>query len=258
MIDLDGLLEAGCRSKARVGIGVGGSALSRTAELLGERGCHVELVGFDDPEMLVKSLDEGAVEAGVRGVLSSSDTLRAMRTRYRIDAVMRAAVLASSEGKAFILAPVGIDEGRTKPERLALVRSTVAYFRPAGWQPSIGVLSKGRPEDADRGEDISSSLADGAEITRELAEGGIEAAHYHILLEEAVRDSDLVVAPNGVTGNLVFRTLYFLGSGRSFGAPVVNLPAVFVDTSRAKADFVEPVLLAAGLEALGCGRGGHA
>ena len=232
--------------------------MSRTSELLDERGCHVELEGFDEPERMVRSLYDGGLEAGVRGALSSSDTLRAIRDRYAVDMVMRAAVLSSSSGKAFVLTPVGIDEGRNKPERLALARSTVAYFRSAGWNPVIGVLSNGRPEDANRGEHISRSLEDGADIARTLTEEGLLAEHHHILIEEAINVSDLIVAPDGVAGNLMFRTLHFLGSGRSFGAPVVNLPSVFVDTSRAKADFAEPVLLAAGLAAMGCGGRDHA
>lgn len=253
MIDLEGLLAVGCRSTIRVGIGIGGETLSRTADLLGDRDCHVELVGFDDPSGFSDDLHSGRLDAGVRGVLSSSDMLKAVRSRYAIDTVMRTAVLASSEGKAFMLAPVGIDEGRTRAERLDLVRATIAYFHPAGWRPNIGVLSSGRPEDTDRGEDIHRSLEDGRDITKTLVEDGFQAEHHHILVEKAVRESDLVVAPDGVVGNLMFRTLHFVGSGRAFGAPIVNLPAVFVDTSRAKADFVEPVLLAAGLAEMGCG-----
>jgi predicted methyltransferase MtxX (methanogen marker protein 4) len=55
------------------------------------------------------------------------------------------------------------------------------------------------------------------------------------------------MAPDGVTGNLIFRSLHFLGARRAFGAPVVNIDQPFVDTSRAKTDFSDPVLLAAGL-----------
>ena len=60
-------------------------------------------------------------------------------------------------------------------------------------------------------------------------------------------ESDLVLAPDGVSGNLIFRTLHFVGGHEAYGAPVVNIPRVFVDTSRAKADFSAAVLLAAGL-----------
>ncbi|UCE80821.1 MAG: hypothetical protein JSV94_06705, partial [Methanobacteriota archaeon] len=243
----------GCRSSARIGIGIWGEALERTVALLGDRGCSVELSGFDDPSDLSSELSRNRLDGGVRGMLSSSEMIESVKSDFSIDIVMRTALLASSEDKTFMLAPVGIDEGRTKSERLDLVRTTIAYFRSAGWHPTIGVLSGGRPEDALRGEKISRSLQDGRDIADELTDEGFEAKHYHILVEKAVKESDFVVAPDGVAGNLMFRTLHFLGSGRAFGAPVVNLPAVLVDTSRAKTDFVESVILAAGLAEVGCG-----
>jgi len=45
----------------------------------------------------------------------------------------------------------------------------------------------------------------------------------------------------------MFRSLHFVGECRAYGAPIVNMAPVFVDTSRAKANFVDSVLLAAGL-----------
>jgi predicted methyltransferase MtxX (methanogen marker protein 4) len=111
------------------------------------------------------------------------------------------------------------------------------------------VLSKGRAEDASRGREIRKSLGEGEGIAKTLVEQGIQAKHYSILLEESVRESDFVVAPDGVTGNLIFRTLHFVGGGKAYGAPFVNLPEVFVDTSRSKAEFSDSVLLAAGLAA---------
>ncbi|MDH3365259.1 MAG: hypothetical protein OEM29_04575 [Thermoplasmata archaeon] len=258
MIDLDGLLAAGCRSSIRIGIGIWGDRFSSTASLLRDKGCGVELVSFEEPRAFSEALQNGGVDAGVRGVLRSSDMLGEIRSRYAANDIMRTAVLTASNGKPFLLTPVGIDEGRTMGERLELARATVRYFSPAGWRPSIGVLSNGRPEDVERGEDIRRSLADGDEIARILSEDGLKADHHHILVEEAVRESDLILAPGGVAGNLMFRTLHFVGSGRAYGAPIINLPAVFVDTSRAKEDFVEPVLLAAGLAELGCGSGRRA
>jgi putative methanogen marker protein 4 len=255
VIDLDGLLGVGCRSDIRVGIGVWDDKLPTTIGLLRDKGCRVELVSFDEPHALCDALHSGDIDAGVRGVLGSSDTLSEIMASYDVMCIRRTAVLASSSGKPFLLTPVGIDEGRTMSERLELARATVKYFSPAGWRPSIGVLSNGRTDDINRGEDIRRSLADGEAITRALSEDGFEAEHHHILVEKAVRERDLVVAPDGVTGNLMFRTLHFVGSGRAYGAPILNLPAVFVDTSRAKEDFVEPVLLAAGLAELGCGSG---
>jgi len=134
-------------------------------------------------------------------------------------------------------------------QRIELVKSTIEYFAPVGWKLKVGVLSKGRPEDSSRGREIRRSLDDGESMTKRLNEMGIPAKHYSILLEESVREADLVVAPDGVTGNLIFRSLHFVGGGRAYGAPVVNVPEVFVDTSRSKVDFSDAILLAAGLAA---------
>jgi predicted methyltransferase MtxX (methanogen marker protein 4) len=109
------------------------------------------------------------------------------------------------------------------------------------------VLSKGRIEDSGRGTEIRASIDDGDRIVDSLRAKGYTAEHFAILIEDAVRDSDLVIAPDGVSGNLIFRTLHFVGGCKAFGAPVVNLSRVFVDTSRSKEDFTDSVLLAAGL-----------
>lgn len=76
---------------------------------------------------------------------------------------------------------------------------------------------------------------------------GYEARHFTILVEEAVKECDLIMAPDGITGNLMFRSLHFLGGMRAYGAPVVNLNKIFVDTSRSKLDFSDATSLAAGL-----------
>ncbi len=258
MIDLEGLLAKGCTSDERIGIGLTGKMLSSTASLLSDSGCGgVELVGYEEPSEMSRALLKREIDAVVRGTLSSKDVLGELREAYGLDRILRTAVLGSADGKAFLLTPVGIDEGRTLDQRTDLVLATIGYLRPTGWSLKAGVLSKGRTEDGGRGEDIRLSLEEGVELVNRLRANGIDADHHEILVEEAARECDLLVAPDGVTGNLMFRTLHFVGAGRAYGAPVLNLPGVFVDTSRAREDFVEPVLLAAGLSKLGCGRAGE-
>ena len=250
MIDVDDLLAVGCKSTTRIGIGVRGPVLDSTTRILRGSGCEVQLTGFDDPEELVRALSKGEVDSAIRGTLGSGEVLARLRDEYGLASTMRTAFLATAQGRPFMLAPVGIDEGRDLDERLELVRRTCGYVAPAGWRPTIAVLSKGREEDSGRGDDIRRSLEDGNAMAKTLSSEGMDAEHYTILIEKAAHERDLVVAPDGVSGNLIFRSLHFVGAGRAFGAPVVNLPDVFVDTSRAKSDFVEPVLLAAGLSFL--------
>lgn len=245
MIDLGGLLARGCRSSSRVGIGLSGDALEITRTRLRSSGCEILLEGFGDAPSLVGSLRSGDVDAAVRGTLGSAAVLSELRAAFQVEDVMRAAII--DPGKPFVLAPVGIDEGRDVASRLRIAERSLRYFTGLGWSMKVGVLSKGRLDDRSRGDDIRRSIEEGEMIASSLSGKGFDARHYAILLEDAVRDCDLVLAPDGVSGNLMFRALHFVGGAKAYGAPVVNLERVFVDTSRAKEDFSEPVMLAAAL-----------
>lgn len=247
MIDVGTLLIRGARSGLKIGIGGSAGPVETTKRLFSSSRRGPTLESFADPEALVDSLKRGEIDAAVRGTLSSSKMIRCLRDEFRLKAVMRAAVLEDSHGKQFILAPVGIDEGRDYRSRLELAVRSVDYFSNLDWTIRIGVLSKGRFEDQIRGSQIRRSLVEGEMLAESLRKKGMDANHYAILLEDAVRECDLVIAPDGVSGNLIFRSLHFIGEQRAYGAPVVNLRKVFVDTSRAKADFSDTVLFAAGL-----------
>ena len=218
-----------------------------TKKSLSDQGCEVRLVQFKSPEDIVFALRMSRVSAVVRGTLGSAATMRELRLAFGLQVVMRTAVMEDSRGKCFLLTPVGIDEGCSVDARLALVTNTMAYFSDFRWKPKVGVLSKGRIEDVGRGEDIRRSVEEGELLAKKLRSMKYDARHFAILIEDAVKRSDLIVAPDGVTGNLIFCSLYFVGEGKAFGAPVVNLDKVFVDTSRAKLDFADSVMLAAGL-----------
>lgn len=247
MIDISGLLDKGHKSSHRIGIGLPGSAVKDVQKHLGRGQTKIELIPFDDARSLIASLKRGEVDASVRGTLSSTKVLDEIKGAFSIRQIMRTAILEDVRGKQFMLAPVGIDEGVDRASRLELVEATLRYFSRLGWDFDIGILSKGRPEDWGRSQEIEFSLKDGEWLVDKLRRDGRKAEHFSILLEDAVSKSDLVVAPDGVSGNLIFRAMHFIGGGKAFGAPVVNLPKVFVDTSRAKCDFADSVLLAAGL-----------
>lgn len=244
------LLELGRKSSSRVGIGCSPDTADAIIARLGEMKSDIRLVNYEDEIDLLHDLENGKIVGAVRGTLSSSLAMKGIMEVFKMSHVERAAILEDEAGRQFLLAPVGIDEGRDYHSRLSLARSVIGYFSVLNWDLRVGVLSKGRAEDADRGSEIRKSIEDGRRIAEQLAEDGHNAEHYSILIEDAAKDCDFMIAPDGVSGNMVFRTLHFLCGCRAYGAPVVNLSGyVFVDTSRAKADFTDSVLLAAGLSA---------
>ena len=60
-----------------------------------------------------------------------------------------------------------------------------------------------------------------------------EVKNYYILIEKAIKEgNNIILAPDGVTGNIIFRTLVLLNSWPSNGAVTLGIDEIFVDTSR--------------------------
>jgi predicted methyltransferase MtxX (methanogen marker protein 4) len=97
--------------------------------------------------------------------------------------------------------------------------------------------------------EIDRTIDDAAEVVSQLGQDGIDARGVEILIEDASRDCDVIIAPDGISGNLIFRTLHFLGRGKALGAPVLNIDRPYIDTSRAKVSYSDSIALAALLAA---------
>jgi len=204
---------------------------------------HVHLLEHADPaRALVDDLASGRIDAAVRGTLPSNATLKALKTAMGVDHLERIALLETVNGKKFLLSPVGVDEGWTVAEKLELIKKGRIIAQKFGLPAKVGVLSGGRLGDIGRHPQVDASMAE-AELVARLA----DATHFEILIEDAIETCGLIIAPDGISGNLVFRTLTFLGGGYGHGAPVVNISRIFVDSSRASPNYADALLLAASL-----------
>jgi putative methanogen marker protein 4 len=193
-------------------------------------------------ESMIRALMDGEIDAAVRGSLPSSPTLKALKDATGVDRLLRIAILSTPKGRMFLLAPVGVDEGWTVAEKVELVergRDLAARF---GLPGEVAVLSGGRLGDVGRHPVVDRTLAD-AELVARLS----GATHREILIEDAIGTSGMILAPDGISGNFIFRTLVHLGDGRAHGAPVVNIDRIFVDTSRASPDYANALITASKL-----------
>lgn len=199
----------------------------------------------EDPhpeQALVDDLVTGKIDAAVRGTLPSNSTLKALKKAMGVDHLERIALLETVHGKKFLLTPVGVDEGWTVAEKLELIQKGRIIAKKFGLPEKTGILSGGRLGDIGRHPQVDASMAE-AELVARLG----NATHYEILIEDAIETCGLIIAPDGISGNLVFRTLTFLGGGQGHGAPVVNISRIFVDSSRASPNYANALLLAASL-----------
>jgi putative methanogen marker protein 4 len=191
---------------------------------------------------LVADLMEGTIDAAVRGSLPGEITLELLRAAAGVTRLERVALLETADGKKFMFAPVGIAEGWTVAEKLALIRKGKELARRSGLPERVGVLSGGRFGGVGWHPVVDRSMAD-AELVAKLS----GAEHYEFRIEDAIKSCGLIIAPDGISGNLIFRTLAYLGAGYGHGAPVVNISRIFVDTSRALPNYTNALLLAASL-----------
>ena len=254
------------RSKSRVGIGMGHynpyllravakvKRFSNVVLVGNAREAGQELVLTSEPERkLVEMLVDGTIDAAVRGTISARKTLQELKQQTGAGQMCRSALLSTSDARQFFLLPVGIDEGISMLERARLVMKTVELLSALGVAPTVGVLAGGRSEDKGRNEAVDATLTSAEALTKQLQNIGIDATNYNILIEDAVKSSNILVAPDGITGNLIFRTLIFLGGGKGHGAPFFGFPYTFVDTSRSGASFADAILIASALSNLARG-----
>ena len=110
----------------------------------------------------------------------------------------------------------------------------IEFLKKVGKEPKIAILAEGREDDFGRGKEVSNSIVDSKKLTKLIEENTSEEVKNHfILIEKAINsDSNIIIAPNGRVGNIIFRTLVLLSSWPSYGAVTFGIDSVYIDTSR--------------------------
>lgn len=253
------------KNHARIGLGIGkvSEKLIKSAQsaceyadvvLIGDEkeikalGTDLEVIHSNEPsKKLIELLLSGKIDGAVRGTLSATKTLAELKRSLDLNRLYRVALLETADGRPFFLAPVGIDEGNSVDDKVELIKRAAGHFRRIGVEMKVGILSGGRFEDIGRDKTVDRTLEDAELVTNKVRALGIDAKNYSILIEDAIEEANFIMAPDGISGNLIFRTLVFLGGGYGHGAPVL-MEKVFVDTSRVGGHYTRAIMLASALK----------
>lgn len=182
---------------------------------------------------MINDLKSHAIDAAIRGTLPANATLSYVKKAYNINHLRRIAFLETAQGQKFLLAPVGVDEGWTIEDKIAFVTDGKRYARAFGLSEKTVVLAGGRTGDIGRHSSVDRSILEAKEVCKKTG-----AEFGEILIEDAIKSgAGIIIAPDGISGNLIFRTLALLGNGFGHGAPIINLPDIFVDSSRASSSY---------------------
>jgi len=251
---------------ANIGIGLGGDKahnlkiLSAASDFLKENNATIHIIGtqsqthhlLNDPEYkkndtrislvkseepeeyIIKLLMQGKIDAVVRGSLSSSKFLKSVKKQMNIDEINRLTLLETHDGYQFFYGPVGIDECNNLEKKIAFIQSAVKVLNSLKISPIISVLSGGRKSDIGRDGQVDDTIKIAEEVVRHFQnDKSFSISHDEILIEKAIENkSNLIIAPEGISGNLIYRTLVHLGNGKAHGAIYMDINQVIIDTSR--------------------------
>jgi putative methanogen marker protein 4 len=197
---------------------------------------NITFIASDHPERkMIESLKNHRLNGVIRGSLSSNEFLMSVKDLFRIDKINRLALLETVNGHQFFFGPVGIDECNDIDSKILFLQQTLKIFKIMGLQPIISVLSGGRKGDLGRSSSVDQSIKEAVNVVNKLKEQhpNLIINHHEILIEKAVaKGSNLILAPNGISGNLIYRTLVHLGGGKAFGAIYLGMKPIIIDTSR--------------------------
>ena len=216
----------------RIAIGVGENEnIIQACHIFKEKHPKTELRLVYSDEDLIKSVFSRDVDAVIRGSLSASNIIAKLKERY--PHLSRASYINNGE-QEFLLTPVGIDEGNTVEDKFRIALNCIDFLKQVEKTPKIAILAEGREDDFGRDSSVSNSIKDSRKLTKLLSENTDEdVKNYHILIEKAVQDKrNIIIAPNGRVGNIIFRTMVLLNSWPSYGAVTFGMDRVYIDTSR--------------------------
>ena len=186
-------------------------------------------------EEILTFLQNKKIDSAIRGSLSSSKFISEIRNRFNVEKLNRLALLETANGFQFFFAPVGIDECKNMEEKKIFIENAITFLTSIGINPKISILSGGRIGDKGRDNLVDKTLEDGENLIKLFNQNypSIDIKHDEILIENAIkRKANLIIAPNGISGNLIYRTLVHLGGGKAYGAIYLNLEMLIIDTSR--------------------------
>jgi putative methanogen marker protein 4 len=175
------------------------------------------------------------IESVIRGSLSSNKFITEVKNRYNAPNLNRLALLETSNRFQFFFAPVGIDECSNLKQKQIFIENAIKFLTSIGIDPKISILSGGREGDKGRDKIVDASLEESHKLIRYFNQNYPHSKVYHdeILIENAIaRKCNLIIAPDGISGNLIYRTLVHLGGGKAYGAIYLGLKTLIIDTSR--------------------------
>ena len=197
---------------------------------------NITLVESDEPTFeILNYLKTNQISSVVRGNLDSTKFLLGLQSILNILVINRLALLETFTEYQFFFGPVGIDECIDFNSKILFVDKAINEIKALNLEPKVNILSGGRIGDIGRNPKVDSSIEEAQKVVDHFRDknSSLKIEHSEILIENAIaKKTNLIIAPDGITGNLIYRTLVHLGGGKAYGAIYMGIDRAIVDTSR--------------------------
>ena len=197
---------------------------------------NITLVESDEPTFeILNYLKTNQISSVVRGNLDSTKFLLGLQSILNILVINRLALLETFTEYQFFFGPVGIDECIDFNSKILFVDKAINEIKALNLEPKVNILSGGRIGDMGRNPKVDSSIEEALKVVDHFRDkdSSLKIEHSEILIENAIaKKTNLIIAPDGITGNLIYRTLVHLGGGKAYGAIYMGIDRAIVDTSR--------------------------
>jgi predicted methyltransferase MtxX (methanogen marker protein 4) len=205
-----------------------------------------EKVISQNPEAkLASMLANDEIDGIIRGTVDDFKTFEAYQKLTGEKDTFGPGLMESPLGHHFFIGVVSNIEGWEKEERYEYAKKIAQFMKEWDFEPKIAVLT-GRRHDTypikkdlkDKVNAILNQTYEDAEwIVKKLEEDGYEAKNWAIDLNPAIESGfNLIIPPNGMVGNQIFRTVLFCGGKFLFGT-YIGLSHPYEQNSRTEKDF---------------------
>ncbi|MBO4302593.1 hypothetical protein J5839_04560 [Methanosarcinaceae archaeon] len=131
--------------------------------------------------------------------------------------IFRLSAFVTFDGRTVFLASSGPDEMTDTDDFLFCARRSAGIIKALGHPVDIGILSGGRMGDIGRCSKTDETIYRGMELEKILQKEGYAAIHHSILIEDAVKVSDLLISPDSLSGEMIVHAVAGVGRGRELG-----------------------------------------
>ncbi|MDR2944543.1 MAG: hypothetical protein LBU81_05630 [Methanosarcinales archaeon] len=147
----------------------------------------------------------------------SESVYSGLKEKAGAEKIFRLSVFLTHKDRLLFTAPAGPDMN-TDPEDLEFcVKAGLPLIRNLGILPKIGIISGGRAGDLGRNDTVDCTIQNAEALEKKLNTEGIPAKHYTILIEEAVKETNFLILPDSLSGEMILKTVAGVGEGVEIG-----------------------------------------